>query len=440
MKNNSSYSICPKCREKIPAVKYVRGNQVYMKKSCPKHGDFEYLISKDAARFFDKTFSVEGKSFSPCGNCDKGCPESCGWCDKHEQHICTGLIEVTDSCNFSCPICYFGPKEAHHINIEEFSSRLQTLLKVENGTLDVLQISGGECTLHPQIIELLDTALAEKVNRILINTNGRRLLQDDRLFEKIKQHRDRIEIYLQFDGFDDNVYQDLRGQKLLAEKLRIIDKLDENEIKICLAVTVYERNLKELPEILHLSYRVKNISGITFQRLTKVGSARSSSLVSVCQEDILLALQNSGLLQYKDLIQLPCSHENCTSLGFLFCSGDKVYSLGNYVDFSKCKDTISNRIAFDKTILDYMRKNVCKCFVSRLLGSSFLLEKLQDFAQGEGSCQGNMKIVRIIVKNFMDETNFDFERARKCCVGVSIGKGKVVPFCVHNALKGIVKW
>ena len=137
---------------------------------------------------------------------------------------------------------------------------------------------------------------------------------------------------------------------------------------------------------------------------------------------------------------MPCSHENCTSLGFLFCSGDKVYSLGNYVDFSKCKDTISNRIAFDKTILDYMRKNVCKCFVSRLLGSSFLLEKLQDFAQGEGSCQGNMKIVRIIVKNFMDETNFDFERARKCCVGVSIGKGKVVPFCVHNALKGIVKW
>jgi uncharacterized radical SAM superfamily Fe-S cluster-containing enzyme len=203
-----------------------------------------------------------------------------------------------------------------------------------------------------------------------------------------------------------------------------------------LAVTVYQGNLKEIPAILKLAVDFENISGITFQRLTKVGSAVGTEIPSVMQEDILLAIANSGYMKYKDLIPLPCSHENCTSLGFLFCQGDKVYSLGDYIDYSKCKTQLSNRIAFDKTILDYMQKNVCKCFVGKVLGDNSMLDKLQEFAQGNGSVHKDMKIVRIIVKNFMDADTFDWQRAQKCCTGVSVGNGRVIPFCVHNTLKG----
>ncbi|MBQ3933964.1 MAG: hypothetical protein II726_02095, partial [Elusimicrobiaceae bacterium] len=199
-------------------------------------------------------------------------------------------------------------------------------------------------------------------------------------------------------------------------------------------------NLKEIPAILKLAVDLKHISGITFQRLTKVGSATGTKIPSVLQEDILLSIADSGYMKYKDLIPLPCSHENCTSLGFLFCQGKKVYSLGDYVDYSKCKTQISNRIAFDKTILDYMKKNVCKCFVGRVLGGNFMLDKLQEFAQGNGSCHKDMKIVRIIVKNFMDADTFDWQRAQKCCTGVSVGNGKIIPFCIHNTLKGKIKW
>jgi len=142
-------------------------------------------------------------------------------------------------------------------------------------------------------------------------------------------------------------------------------------------------------------------------------------------------------MRYKDMIPLPCSHENCTSLGFLFCMGDKVHSLGEYIDYTKCKAVMSNRLAFDQTVLDYMKKNVCDCFVGRVLGYHPVLQRLQEFAQhGNGSSYADMKIVRIIVKNFMDADTFDFERARKCCSGVAVGDGRVVPFCVHNALKG----
>lgn len=433
-------ALCPICLKTIPAVKVQRGSDVWLEKTCPQHGTFKVQIAKDAERFFDKTYDVEGKPFQAVSAFNGNCGPDCGWCEKHKQHICTGLIEITDACNLACPICYFGKKSARHISVEEFKSRLQTLLTVEQGHLDVLQISGGECLLHPQFGEILQTALQADIGRILINTNGLNLLTDTAIFELIKQHKDRVEIYLQFDGFDDEVYKTLRGKSLLTQKQEILKQLNEAAIKICLAVTVYQGNLKEIPAILKLAIEMKHISGITFQRLTKVGSAVGSVIPSVLQEDILLAVANSGYMKYKDLIPLPCSHENCTSLGFLFCQGDNVYSLGDYVDYSKCKSQISNRIAFDKTILDYMKKNVCKCFVGRVLGSNFMLDKLQEFAQGNGSCHKDMKIVRIIVKNFMDADTFDWQRAQKCCTGVSVGNGKVIPFCVHNALKGVITW
>lgn len=433
-------SICPVCLETIPAFKIKKGQDVYLEKECLKHGHFSNHVAKDVKRFLDKTFDVKGKEFNSICQFNGQCGRDCGWCNEHRQHICTGLIEITDSCNMACPICYFGKKSINHISVDEFKNRLNTLLKVEKGHLDVLQISGGECLIHPQFSDIFDIALKAEISRVLINTNGLELLTNEKIFNQIKKNKDKAEIYLQFDGFDENVYQTLRGQKLLQKKLDIIEKLNQNEIKICLAVTVYQDNLKEISKILDFAIHTKHISGITFQRLTKVGSALSVNIPSVMQEDILLAIADSNYMSYKDLIPLPCSHENCTSLGFLFCQGAKVYSLGDYVDFTKCKNQISNRIAFDRTILEYMKQNVCKCFVGKMLGSSFMLEKLQEFAQGEGSCHNDMKIIRIIVKNFMDVNMFDWERAKKCCTGVSVGNDKVIPFCVYNVLKGKIKW
>ena len=35
-----------------------------------------------------------------------GCPYDCGLCPDHEQHCCLTLVEITDACNLTCPICY----------------------------------------------------------------------------------------------------------------------------------------------------------------------------------------------------------------------------------------------------------------------------------------------------------------------------------------------
>ena len=436
MKSINTKSLCEKCLKTIPAIKYEKDGAVYIEKTCPEHGVFTEKIAKDVKRFFDKTYSSETKPFKPITKYNGNCGEDCGWCDEHKQHICTGLVEITNSCNLNCPICYFGEKNAEHITLEEFKNRINTLLEVEDGHLDILQISGGECTIHPDFIEFLDEALKFDIRRIVINTNGLAFLTNNTVFEKIKSLNEKLDVYLQFDGFNDEIYKTLRGRPLLKEKLEIINKLNEANVKMHLAVTVYKDNLSEISEILKFAAKIKHISGITFQRLTKTGCAKDLKIESVFQEDILLAMTRSNMLEYKDIIPLPCSHENCTSLAFLLCSKDKVFSMGDYVNYKNLKPAISNRLVFDETVLNYLKDNVCSCFIGKIFGNSEVLDALKVFAKTKLTTNEDMKIIRIIVKNFMDVNNFDWERAKKCCTAVSVGDKRIIPFCVNNILKG----
>ena len=436
MEKIKTKSICNECLKTVPAVKYEKDGAVFLEKECPEHGVFVSKIAKDPKRFFDKTYSSDTKPFTPITNYNGNCGEDCGWCEKHEQHICTGLVEIAESCNLNCPICYFGNKSNKHISLDEFKSRIQNLLDIENGHLDILQISGGECTIHPEFCKFLDEALKFDIRRIVVNTNGLAFLSNEKIFEKIKSLNDKLDIYLQFDGFDDEVYKTLRGRPLLKEKLEIINKLNDANVKMHIAATIYKENLKEIPRILQFATEVKHISGITFQRLTKVGSAFGTQVESVFQEDILLAMAKSQFLAYEDIIPLPCSHENCTSLAFLLCTKDKILSLGDYIDYKNLKPAISNRLVFDNTVLDYLKDNVCSCFIGKIFGNSTVLDALKQFSKTKLTTHEDMKIIRLVVKNFMDRENFDWERARKCCTAVAVGNGKVIPFCVNNNLKG----
>ena len=225
-------ALCPICLKTIPATKIKKGQDIFLERTCPEHGYFSDKIAKDAKRFLDKTFDVVGKEFNPVTTFSGECGRDCGWCDKHRQHICTGLIEITESCNMACPICYFGQKSSKHISIDEFKNRLETLLTVENGSLDVLQISGGECLIHPDFLEMLDIALEKNIGRVLINTNGLALLENEVIFSKIRDNKDKVEIYLQFDGFDDEVYKTLRGCSLVQQKIDIINKFPQRIAKV----------------------------------------------------------------------------------------------------------------------------------------------------------------------------------------------------------------
>src|SRR5262249_35141854 len=157
-------------------------------------------------------------------------PFDCGLCTEHEQHTCIGLIEVTSNCNLKCPMCFAesGPG-GDHIDFATYQRMVDRYVSLE-GVADVLQLSGGEPTLHPDIVAMVRSASEPPIQAVMINTNGIRLAHDPRLLEALAPMRDRLEIYLQFDGLEEQTYTTLRGEDLLKVKLAALEALRQHDV------------------------------------------------------------------------------------------------------------------------------------------------------------------------------------------------------------------
>src|SRR6185312_7179344 len=120
----------------------------------------------------------------------------------HLQHSCIYLLDITMQCNLSCPACFTSssPAVSQYLPLEQIVRAVETAIEREGGRLDVVMLSGGEPTIHPDILTIVDRLAALPVTRVLINTNGIRLSNEDAFLEKLASHRERVEIYLQYDG------------------------------------------------------------------------------------------------------------------------------------------------------------------------------------------------------------------------------------------------
>ena len=218
-------SICPECRRVIDAQIILRDNKVYMRKRCPQCGPFEALVYADAEAYttFGK-FNKPGTIPLAYGTeIHDGCPHDCGLCPDHQQHTCLGIIEVNSVCNMNCPLCFSEARPGFNLSMEEVEQILDDFVRTE-GTPEVVQFSGGEPTIHPQIIDFVRAAKARGIRSVMINTNGKRIAKDDRFLEQLNEVRPSL--YFQFDGFDSETYRILRGEPdILEEKLRALDRL-----------------------------------------------------------------------------------------------------------------------------------------------------------------------------------------------------------------------
>ena len=177
-------SLCPDCRRVVDAKIIVRDGRVWFRKRCPEHGEFEDFVSSDVAYFDRHELDQPARLPNEFGvEPDRGCPYDCGLCEEHEQHTCIALIEVTTGCNLKCPLCFAesGPGGTH-VDFTTFTEMVDRLVELE-GVADVIQISGGEPTLHPDLVRMVRYAYDQPIQAVMINTNGIRLAKDRQLVE-----------------------------------------------------------------------------------------------------------------------------------------------------------------------------------------------------------------------------------------------------------------
>ncbi|HET7897275.1 MAG TPA: radical SAM protein, partial [Flavisolibacter sp.] len=171
-------SLCPACLKRVDAKIVFENNHVFMLKNCTEHGFQKVLIATDS-QYYKNIRNYNKPSEMPLQFNTKthhGCPYDCGLCVDHEQHSCLTVVEITDRCNLSCPTCYAmsSPHYGRHRTVEEVE-RMLDIIVANEGEPDVVQISGGEPTIHPDFFAILDVAKTKPIKHLMVNTNGIRI-------------------------------------------------------------------------------------------------------------------------------------------------------------------------------------------------------------------------------------------------------------------------
>lgn len=458
-------SLCPECLTVVPAKIVVRENRVYFRKTCPEHGIREDFICSDARQYDQLAYSTPGKVPREVGVEPKqGCPLDCGLCTEHEQHTCIGLVELTESCNLKCPMCYSssGPGGRHY-TYEQCIQAIERLIEVE-GRPEVLQLSGGEPTIHPDFERILEYACARPIDIVMINTNGIRLARDPAFIECLAQFRKRIEVYLQFDGLCDDTYVALRGESLLETKLKAVERLGKAGIRTILVTTLQSQvNESEIGEIVKFGLERPWITGVSFQPATYSGRTELPETLErrITYPDVIRAIaeQSDGIFREDDFLPLPCAHPNCHQLTYAYRSNGTTVPLLRFINALENLDLLANGITFTRSrarelIQRYLSRLGCcadgNCgsdLVSlansltpsipnaeatvetetALAAKDFFVRALQEQLDPED-------VFRITITSFLDPYNFDVRRVMKCCVHNILPSGHVVPFCAYNTL------
>jgi hypothetical protein len=437
-------SLCPGCRRLVDAKIIVRNNRVYLRKHCPEHGYLEDFVCSDVAYYDRHEFDQPARLPRAFGTRpDRGCPYDCGLCTEHEQHTCIALVEITSNCNLRCPMCFAesGPG-GQAIDFATYARMVDRYVYLE-GAADVLQISGGEPTLHPDLLRMVRYAYEKPIAAVMINTNGIRMARDPGLVEALAAMRDRLEIYLQFDSLEDLAYQRLRGEDLLHTKLAALEVLRQHEIRCTLVCTVeHHSNMHELGRLVQFGLERPMVRGISFQLATYCGRHLDAADLEnrATMPDVVkgIVAQTAGLVAEGDFYPLPCAHPNCHMMCYLYRGGGKPVSVSRLVDVKKHMPLIANSIIFTpararQLVARYLDgAGGCGCGPNGCAPADPALDEFMVKALAE-KLTGD-QVFRITLTAFLDAYTFDTRRVMKCCLAHLLPSGHVVPFCAYNTL------
>jgi uncharacterized radical SAM superfamily Fe-S cluster-containing enzyme len=439
-------SRCPVCREPAPGevIRVTQGKdaKVFLRKTCAEHGTSAVCIASDA-RFY---WLAQGDPQNACCGgtaccaSDTGQPgtlgrNAAGRGDGPFETLstCLALIEIVNSCNLACPTCFAdspvgasGPK-LDAIPVADLQRRIDGVI-ARKGPIEILQLSGGEPTLHPDFFELLAWTQAHPhIGYVLLNTNGVRIATDadfaKRLGETFVERR--FQLYLQFDGPQEAGQRELRGADLRVIRDRTIRRCEEMDLPVTLAMTVTPENLPHVWEAIEYGLQFANVRGVAFQPMFlsgRTGIPLQPQPAAVMKApahrlntgDVILAAvgQSGEKLRFEDFTPLPCGDPNCATIGYLLKTPVGIRSVSDFIDFTAMQGFLRDK-------MNYSMGDLSQCGCE----NEPLAEMLHAFEMKESDT------FRLFIKPFMDAWTWDQDRIDRCCTHVIRPDGQLDSFC-----------
>ncbi len=477
---DTTSSVCSSCLYPVEAKIIFQNEKVYMDKWCPVHGHELVLIMDDveyyrACREVYVKYPEMPAKFATA--MQYGCPYDCGLCPDHMQHSCLSIVEITDVCNLDCPVCFADSGMSRemtmphlpykHKSFAEVKSMLDTVVASE-GEPDVVQLSGGEPTLHPQFFEILDYAKSLPIRHLMINTNGLRIAKEPEFVKKLSQyaykkdpkHADKIqgiEVYLQFDSLDDEHIKVLRGANLAKVHQKALANLEKYNISTTLVATIKQGlNDNVMGEIIDHALSFRCCRGVSFQPLseagrveldtssknnsTKINHSNGKNRYTISQMRRQIAEQSS-VFTLDDIVPVPCNPDTL-GMGYAFKMDNNVFPLTRYITPDIVMDEGANTIVFEQN------PNI----QAKAQESLFKVLSTNHSPQSQADCLSELlcclpkidaphlsyeNVFRIMIVQFMDAQNLDIRSLKKSCIHFAQAskdgkKGQMIPFESYN--------
>ena len=193
------------------------------------------------------------------------------------QHM---SIELTSNCNLRCVYCYrdAGPGGGAHLPIQQLLPILEAL--AQHG-VQIVELTGGEPLLHPDVFEILDFC-AKHFAVIGLLSNG--TLIDDLLVARLVPYMDRVFVQVDLDGSTSDLHDYLRGVKGAFERTKQgIILLARYGIRTRVAMNLTKDNVHDIENTLLLAKSL-GATWFGFSPILDIGRGKDMDLAFTAEQ------------------------------------------------------------------------------------------------------------------------------------------------------------
>jgi len=305
------------------------------------------------------------------------------------------------------------------------------------GQPDVVQISGGEPTMHPEFFRVLEAAKARPIRHLMVNTNGVKIAESEAFTAQLSSYAPDLEIYLQFDSFERDPLVALRGVDLRAVRTKALERLTTHGISTTLVVTLKKGlNDHEIGRIIDFAIEQPCVRGVTFQPIQDAGRTDSFDASTdrlTLTEVRRKILEQTKVFRAEDVIPVPC-HPDALAMAYALKLAGKVTPLTGMIEPDVLINAGRNTILYEQD--QAVRDGVFKLFAtnhSPASGATTLRELLCCLPSVlVPEHLGYENIFRVIIMQFIDHHAFDVRSVKKSCVHIVHPDGRIIPFDTYN--------
>ena len=441
--------MCRQCRNIVNARIVEKDNRIYQENLCPDCGNHATLIAEDKKWYFQHS-DFRLHSTPPAAvhtPSTSGCPYDCGICDWHENAPNLPVFSITNACNLDCPICFTHNRKdvRYDMPLSEMKQTVDFLLR-NREEYDLINITGGEPTLHPDLLNLLKAAKHERIGRITLNSNGIRLAEDIPLVKELKALG--VYIILSFNTLDGETSKKIHGIDMVDTKIRALENLAAHDVGVTLLnVMIKDVNDHEIFDIIKLSKTYPNIRSITIQNMTFTGQGGSEfkprKRLTIDMAMDMIETKSGGMMKKTHFFPLPSNHTLCYSIAYFFKLDDRLVSFTDILSVSELTALIGPNYILrpDEKFHDIMKDAIARSWanhenetllshIRRLLKRMY--PKDNELTSFERQRIAEESIVTVYIHSHMDEDNFDVSRIVSCTDLVPVDAERLIPACAYN--------